>query len=173
MPEAFFALAGNEKAGLKTNSSNFVFGKHAGNRFSPCRKRKSMIENGNHRHSKSRILNDSIGIMLRSYTRAVNNQENRSGNIFREETKAICLNETKGISSDWHTSFGETFSFVQIPECQYPQVCLNYIHANPVKARLVENPEEWEFASYRALKESRNGSLVNSIRVRELGLIVD
>jgi putative transposase len=58
---------------------------------------------------KLRTLNDSIGIMLRSYTRAVNIQENRTGNLFREETKAISLNELKGVSSNWYTSFGIAF----------------------------------------------------------------
>jgi putative transposase len=37
---------------------------------------------------KKRNLNHSIAIMLRSYTRAINKQENSSGSLFREETKA-------------------------------------------------------------------------------------
>jgi putative transposase len=37
---------------------------------------------------KPRTLNDSIGILLRSYTRAINKQENRTGALFREKTKA-------------------------------------------------------------------------------------
>jgi putative transposase len=122
--------------------------------------------------NKLRSLNDSIGIMLRSYTRAVNIQENRTGNLFREETKSICLNEIKGISSNWFTSFGVTFMNVVIPEFQYPQVSFNYIHNNPVKSGLVANPEEWEFSSYADLKGLRNGKLVKRERVAELGLII-
>ncbi len=119
-----------------------------------------------------RLLNNSIGIMLRSYTRAINNRENRSGNLFREETKAICLNEINGVASNWFTMFGTTFLNVQIPEYQYPQVCFNYIHANPVKSKLVENIEDWEFSSFLDLKGLRDGKLVNIKRVKELGLIV-
>ena len=37
---------------------------------------------------KMRSLNDSIAILLRSYTRAINIQEKRSGSLFRKETKA-------------------------------------------------------------------------------------
>jgi len=37
-------------------------------------------------------FNENIGIMLRSYTRAVNKQEQRVGALFREETKAECIN---------------------------------------------------------------------------------
>jgi len=33
-------------------------------------------------------LNDSIGVLLRSYTRAVNKERNRSGSLFRRKTKA-------------------------------------------------------------------------------------
>jgi putative transposase len=121
---------------------------------------------------KLRTLNDSIGIMLRSYTRAVNIQENRTGNLFREETKAISLNELKGVSSNWYTSFGIAFMNVQIPELQYPQSCFNYIHANPVKAGLVKKPEDWEFSSYADLKSLRDGNLVSRKRVIELALII-
>jgi len=122
--------------------------------------------------TKPRSLNDSIGIMLRSYTRAINIQEHRTGNLFREETKAICLNEINGISSNWYTSFGVTFMNVQIFEFQYLNVCFRYIHNNPVKSGLVENSEDWEFSSYAELKELRNGDLINKKRVVELGLII-
>jgi len=110
--------------------------------------------------------------MLHSYTRAVNIQENRSGNLFREETKAICLNEIKGLFSNWFTSYGVKIMNVQIPEFQYPQSCFNYIHANPVKAGLVKKPEDWEFSSYADRKNLRDGTLVNRKRVTELALII-
>jgi len=109
--------------------------------------------------------------MLRSYTRAINNQEKRSGALFREETKAICLNETKGILPNWNTSVGVTILRVEIPEFQYPQVCFNYIHNNPVKAGLVKNPEDWEFSSYFEIKEMRSDSLINLEKVKELGIL--
>ena len=115
-------------------------------------------------------LNHSIGIMLASYTRAINKQENISGSLFRQKTKAICLNEIKSISSNWFTSFGVTFMKVDIPALQYPQVCFNYIHANPVNAGIVKRAEDWEFSSYADLAGLRNGSLVNRDRVTALGL---
>ena len=40
----------------------------------------------------SQLLNHSIGIMLASYTRAINLQNNTTGSLFRQKTKAICLN---------------------------------------------------------------------------------
>jgi len=121
---------------------------------------------------KLRTLNDSIGIMLRSYARAINIQENRTGNLFREETKAICLNEIGGITSNWYTDFGVTFMNVQIPELQYIQVCFDYIHNNPVKAGLVKNREDWEFSSYADITGLRNGTLIDKLRVDKLRLAV-
>jgi putative transposase len=116
-------------------------------------------------------FNHSIGVLLSSYTKAINKQNNTTGSLFRQKTKAICLNEIKGISSHWYTSFGVTFMKVDIPEFQYPQVCFNYIHQNPVKAGLVARAEDWEFSSYRDLVGMRDGTLVNRERVEKLGLI--
>jgi len=115
-------------------------------------------------------LNHSIGIMLASYTRAIHKQENISGSLFRQKTKAICLNEIKSISSNWFTSFGVTFMNVDIPAMQYPQACFNYIHNNPVKAGLVQRAEDWEFSSYAGLAGVRPETLVNKERVAALGL---
>jgi len=110
--------------------------------------------------------------MLRSYTRAINIQENRTGGLFREETKAICLNEIRGVASDWYTDFGVTFMKIEIPALQYMQVCFNYIHNNPVKARLVKNREDWEFSSYADIIGLRNGKLIERSRIDKLGLVV-
>jgi putative transposase len=110
--------------------------------------------------------------MLRSYTRAINIQENRTGGLFREETKAICLNEIRGISSNWYTDFGVTFMNVQIPKFQYMQVCFDYIHNNPIKAGLVKNREDWEFSSFADIIGLRNGTLIDRLRIDKLGLTV-
>ncbi len=118
------------------------------------------------------LLNHSIGIMLASYTRAINIQENRSGSLFRSETKSICTNDLKGLDSNWYTDFGVSFMNVQIPEKQYLQTCFNYIHNNPVKAGLVKKAEDWEYSSYAELKGIRDRVLVNKSRVIEFGLVI-
>lgn len=41
--------------------------------------------------AKLRSLNDSIGIMLRSYSRAIQKQRGTTGSLFQKETKATCL----------------------------------------------------------------------------------
>ncbi len=53
---------------------------------------------------------------------------------------------------------------------EYPQACFNYIYNNPVKAKLVQHPEDWEFSSYRDYFGLRNGKLINKDRASVYGL---
>ena len=77
-------------------------------------------------------FNKSIGIMLASYTRAINNQQKRSGSLFRPKTKAECVNCIDGITPSFLISRGITYFQDSDPEKQYPQACFDYIHANSV-----------------------------------------
>jgi putative transposase len=99
--------------------------------------------------------------MLRSYTRAINKQENFTGSLFRKETKAECVNCPKGLAPAYLTKDGITKINVENPQKQYPQICFNYIHQNPLKAGLVNNPVEWEFSSAPEYAGLRNWELVN------------
>jgi len=115
-------------------------------------------------------FNKSIGILLASYTRAINNQENITGSLFREKTKAECLTAYNGITpSFYNTEFG-TIMNITDPEKEYPQICFNYIHNNPVKAGLVKSAEDWEFSSCQDICGMRNGKLINRERINEFGL---
>ena len=115
-------------------------------------------------------FNKSIGILLASYTRAINNQENITGSLFREKTKAECLTAYNGITpSFYNTEFG-TIMNITDPEKEYPQICFNYIHYNPVKAGLVKSAEDWEFSSFQDICGMRNGKLINRERINEFGL---
>jgi putative transposase len=108
-----------------------------------------------------RTLNNSIAIMLRSYTRAINKQENRSGSLFREETKAECVNCPDGLTPSFVMINGVTTYLNPDGSKDYPQACFRYIHQNPVKAALVKQAIEWEFSSAKDYAKLRNGSLVN------------
>lgn len=114
-----------------------------------------------HGVSKTRTINDSIGIMLRSYTRAINVQEKFTGKLFREKTKAECLNCPNGVTPNFFIEKGITSINIQNSEKQYPQVCFNYIHQNPVKAKLVTKETDYEFSSARDFAGVRKGTLVN------------
>ena len=122
--------------------------------------------------TKPKDLNKEIGILLASYTRAINLQENRTGSLFKARTHAECLTTPQGITpSFFNTAFGAQIN-IRIPEKEYPQTCFNYIHQNPVKAKLVKQPEDWEFSSYIDYSGARNGKLVNRERAKEFGLLL-
>ncbi|MEX0813728.1 MAG: hypothetical protein WD048_16030 [Chitinophagales bacterium] len=82
----------------------------------------------------------AIAVILRSYTRAIQKQQNVTGSVFQQKTKAKALN-----SSDEN----------------YPFICFNYIHQNPMRAGLVKRLEDWEFSSFRDYAGLRSGTLCN------------
>jgi putative transposase len=120
--------------------------------------------------AKHRTLNDSIGILLRSYTNAINKQENRSGKLFREATKAECVTKTDGITPSFYdTNSGTKIYLSKHP--YYPQSCFNYIHQNPVNARLVKQAEDWEFSSYAYYLGIRENSIICKTAAKELDIV--
>ncbi len=120
---------------------------------------------------ESRTINDSIGIMLRTYTRAINKQEDASGSLFQEHTKAICLTEINGVSKAWFEHEYGTMINIPDAEKEYPQVCFNYIHQNPIAHKYATNINDWEFSSAKNYYSNRNGKLVNKERAKEFVLI--
>jgi putative transposase len=119
---------------------------------------------------KIRTFNESIGLLLRSYTRAVNLKENRTGSLFKPHTKAECITKMEGITPSFYNTLSGTVINRQMIEKEYPQVCFDYIHNNPVKAGLAEQQEEWIYSSYCDLKGLRNGKLINKRRIEEFGI---
>ena len=123
-----------------------------------------------HQLTKKRSLNQSIAIILRSYTRAIQKQENITGSLFQHRTKAICLTDITDITPAWfQTKYGTSINIID-PEKEYPQVCFNYIHENPLKAGLAKNQADWEFSSYRDYSGIRSGTLINRERAAKFGL---
>lgn len=121
--------------------------------------------------ARMRTLNDSIGIMLRSYSRAIQKQQKITGSLFQKETKALCLTEPQGISPAYFNTHFGVLGNLDLPETNYLNVCFDYIHQNPVSSKLVDNPEDWEFSSYRDYSCGRKGKLINRELAKELGLI--
>jgi putative transposase len=126
--------------------------------------------NLNDGNMKMRSLNDSLGIVLRSYARAIQNQEKITGSLFQKNTKAICLNES-GLSSAWFETSSGTLINIDDPETDYLAICFSYIHNNPVTSGLVLHAEDWEFSSFGAYKHGRKDKLLNKDKALQLGLI--
>ncbi len=121
-------------------------------------------------NTKTQSFQHSIGVMLASYTRAINKKNDWSGSLFRSQTKANCLTRNDKITCAWFKSQGITQINVVDPEKQYPNVCFNYINYNPLKDSLVKRNEDWEFSSYPDIIGLRNGKLINKSRIEEFGL---
>lgn len=118
---------------------------------------------------KLRSINDFIGIMLRTYTRAINKQEQMSGSLFRQETKSICVTCQKGlVSISMNSMYGRSINIES--KRNYPHNCFEYIHQNPVKAGLVENITDWQFSSATDYFANRKGNLVNKKLASEFDL---
>lgn len=94
-------------------------------------------------YKKSKDLSHGIAILLRSYTRAIHKQENITGSLFQQKTKAQELNKDTGNGIN------------------HPAICMHYIHQNPLRAGLVSRMEDWEFSSFRDYASLRNGTLCN------------
>jgi len=107
---------------------------------------------------KKRTLNESIGILLRSYTRSINAEHEFTGSLFRQTSKANAINSFKGLQPNFWKS--KIAIFNMLPENQYPQICFNYIHHNPVKAGLVSKDIDWEFSSARDYSNLRSNGIV-------------
>ncbi len=124
-------------------------------------------------------LNDSIGTMLRSYTRAINIQEGRTGSLFRRKTKAEYIAKVERSVKPSPVEITSPDNFlaqvkdsltVLISDREYLQNCFDYIHHNPQEAGIVKGPKDWEFSSFREYCGLRNWKLINKQTVQELGL---
>jgi len=83
-----------------------------------------------------------IGILLSSYSQAINKQNKTTGSLFQQKTKAKILSETDN---------GSMLS--------YFEQCFHYLHQNPMVARIVRNLSDWPYSSYLDYSGLRNGTL--------------
>jgi len=92
----------------------------------------------------------NLATCLRSYTRAINKQEGKTGSLFRAHTKFKSDIKEEFVTVN-HPNFGN--------ENRYARTCFEYIHQNPVKANMVSKAEDWEFSSAKEYLGLRNESL--------------
>ena len=76
-------------------------------------------------------------IMLSSYTRAINKANDWTGSLFQQKTK-----------------------FKRIKSDDQGRVCFNYIHQNPVNAKLVDKMDSWQYSSFLDYIGKRQGTLI-------------
>ncbi len=95
-------------------------------------------------------ISRKIGVLLNSYAQAYNKMWGRHGNLFNQKTNAKLIKDEK--------------YFIELAF---------YIHLNPVRCKLTNKPEEWEFSSYRDYIDLRNGSLPNKELIKSRFSIED
>lgn len=105
--------------------------------------------------TKDKFSND-LRVMLRSYTRAINKQECRTGSLFQQHTKMKALD----VEGENHT-MTQSHSMTGQSIDDYPITCFHYIHQNPMKAGLVHNMEDWEMSSFQDYTIKRKNTLCN------------
>ncbi len=92
-------------------------------------------------------ITNGFRLLQSSYAKGINRQEERSGNLFQQKTKAKLVTG----------------------EMNYSKVAFHYIHQNPVVAGMVRNPEDWRYSSMRdySTMEIENKSLCNKSKAVE------
>jgi putative transposase len=89
---------------------------------------------------KRQRFSQGIKQLLSSYTKAVNKKYGRTGSLFQQKTKALCVLDG---------------------ERNYAATAFHYIHQNPLKSGLVKMMEDWTFSSFQDYCATRDWKLCN------------
>lgn len=89
---------------------------------------------------ESQVLKNCFRLLNSGYSTEYNNKYSRTGSLFRQKTKFKILENRKD---------------------NYPFICFNYIHQNPLKAGLVKKMEDWKYSSFQYYLGIRKGTLCN------------
>lgn len=96
------------------------------------------------------LIKKNIGLLLSSYTKAVNKSFSRIGSLFQQHTKTKLLIDEK-----------------------YILMVIAYIHQNPLRKNLVTNLENWEFSSYQDYTGLREETLVDKTFIQNKFISID
>ena len=77
---------------------------------------------------KEESIQKAIGLLLSSYTKAINKRYNRHGSLFQSHTKSK-----------------------EIIDEQYLLTVITYIHQNPLRAKITNSLEKWKYCSFRSI----------------------
>jgi putative transposase len=96
------------------------------------------------RQESDEPLSKFIGVLFNAYVQAVNREQGRSGTLFQGR-----------------------FSHARIDREEYAIHLCRYIHLNPVRAKLVARPEDWQYSNYLEWIGQRAGSLKDLAFIRD------
>jgi putative transposase len=91
-------------------------------------------------------ITNGFRLLQSSYAKGVNKEQNKTGNLFQQKTKAKWTNDAK----------------------DYSLMAFHYIHQNPIAAGLVNKPQDWPYSSFNDYAGFRNGTLCDKQKGYEL-----
>ncbi len=108
------------------------------------------------REDSTITLNESIGILQKAHTRAINKEKGWTGSLFRGDCKA-----RDGWMDEFITlrKMDGRLNYRFVPGTDYSYTCFCYIHENPEEAGLVKAAVDWPYSSARDYAGLRRGSL--------------
>lgn len=117
------------------------------------------------KNDKPMSLQEAIGTLERTYTRAINKENGWSGSLLREKCKAkdgfidefITLKKANG-----------KIDYRFLPGTDFAYQCIIYIHENATVAGLVSESIAYKWSSARDYAGLRNGTLCNLEMGREI-----
>ena len=109
-------------------------------------------------------LNQAIGILQRTYTRALNLERAWSGSLFRKACKAKDGWIDEFVTVDNNGRLDGRFR----AGSDYAYQCFMYIHENPSKAGLVNQKEEWAYSSAMDYAGLRKRTMCNLTLGKEI-----
>jgi REP element-mobilizing transposase RayT len=74
-------------------------------------------------------LSNGFRLIQSSYSQAFNKRNNRTGSLFRQNSKAKWIETAR--------------------DSAYLKMCFHYIHQNPLRARLIARLEDWPYSSFQ------------------------
>ena len=99
------------------------------------------------RQNSETLISRWIQKVLNGYVQSFNKRNNRKGTLFEGSTKPRLINSV-----------------------EYLENIIHYIHYNPVKAKLVKNPTDWQFSSFQAwCSELENSTISKELRKEFFG----
>ena len=91
-------------------------------------------------------ITNGFRLLQSSYAKGINKEQNKTGNLFQQKTKARWTNDAK----------------------DYSLMAFHYIHQNPIAAGLVNKPQDWPYSSFNDYAGFRNGTLCDKQKSHEL-----
>lgn len=106
---------------------------------------KANEQNAENSNAHAANFSKATGILLRSYARAIQKQQQFTGSLFQQNAKSKLLATRNDILT-----------------------CLNYIHNNPLKANLTSKTNDWKFSSLNEYLTTGDSGICNKKLLFEL-----